>query len=159
MSDLSRIIQLALRVTLAAAFLSAVADRFGWWGAFGEGTVAWGDLGHFAATTHLLVPFVSGWLLTALVWVVTTLEIAIGILLLMGWWPKLVGAASCVLLVIFATAMALSPWTVESPLSYSVLSGASASAAYALLAGGGSKAWFERRPRMSPDAPAAAIRG
>ena len=35
-----RIVQIALRLSLAAAFLSAVADRFGWWAPFGQGN--WG---------------------------------------------------------------------------------------------------------------------
>ena len=35
-----RVVRIALRVSLAAAFLSAVADRFGWWAPFGQGS--WG---------------------------------------------------------------------------------------------------------------------
>jgi thiosulfate dehydrogenase [quinone] large subunit len=31
MKDSARIIELFLRLALAAGFLSAVADRFGWW--------------------------------------------------------------------------------------------------------------------------------
>lgn len=34
------IVRLALRISLAAAFLSAVADRFGGWEPFGQGS--WG---------------------------------------------------------------------------------------------------------------------
>jgi len=30
-----RVVRIALRLSLAAAFLSAVADRFGWWEPFG----------------------------------------------------------------------------------------------------------------------------
>src|SRR5262249_55933383 len=36
-----------LRVGLAAAFLSAVADRFGLWGQPGSRGVSWGDMAHF----------------------------------------------------------------------------------------------------------------
>lgn len=35
------------RIALAAAFLSAVADRFGLWGPPGATGVAWGDLKNF----------------------------------------------------------------------------------------------------------------
>jgi hypothetical protein len=35
-----RVVRIALRMSLAAAFLSAVADRFGWWEPFGQGS--WG---------------------------------------------------------------------------------------------------------------------
>lgn len=38
--DPTRIVRMALRFSLAAAFLSAVADRFGWWKPFGQGS--WG---------------------------------------------------------------------------------------------------------------------
>lgn len=38
--DRIRVVRIALRLSLAAAFLSAVADRFGWWEPFGQGT--WG---------------------------------------------------------------------------------------------------------------------
>ena len=36
-----------LRCALGTAFLSAVADRFGVWGAPGQPGVAWGDFAHF----------------------------------------------------------------------------------------------------------------
>jgi hypothetical protein len=41
-----RVVRIALRLSLAAAFLSAVADRFGWWAPFGQGN--WGSMGAFA---------------------------------------------------------------------------------------------------------------
>ena len=44
--DPIRIVRIALRLSLAAAFLSAVADRFGWWEPFGQGS--WGSMGAFA---------------------------------------------------------------------------------------------------------------
>ena len=40
---LTRFAATALRVALAAGFLSAVADRFGLWGMPGTPGVAWGD--------------------------------------------------------------------------------------------------------------------
>jgi uncharacterized membrane protein YphA (DoxX/SURF4 family) len=125
-----RVVRLALRVSLAAAFLSAVADRFGWWAPFGQGS--WGSMDAFSDYVHQLIPFASGWLLTAIVWTATTTEVTLGVLLLTGWRPKLVGAASCLVLIVFGTAMAVS-LGVESPLSYSVFSAASAAAAYAIL--------------------------
>ncbi|HEV3410293.1 MAG TPA: hypothetical protein VG095_08355, partial [Chthoniobacterales bacterium] len=38
-----------VRIALASAFLSAVADRFGLWGAPGAAGVSWGDLEKFNA--------------------------------------------------------------------------------------------------------------
>src|SRR4051794_5595844 len=128
--DRTRVVRVALRVSLAAAFLSAVADRFGWWEPLGQGS--WGSMSAFAAYTHQLVPFASGRLLTVIVWAATATEATVGVLLLTGWRPKLVGAATCLVLVIFGTAMAVS-LGMESPLSYSVFSAASGAAAYAIL--------------------------
>ncbi|MDV6978036.1 hypothetical protein R4F53_07750 [Mycobacterium intracellulare] len=128
--DPTRVVRIALRLSLAAAFLSSVADRFGWWQPFGQGS--WGNMGPFADYAHQLVPFASGWLLTVIVWAATGTEATLGILLLTGWWPKLVGAATCLVLIIFGTAMAVSLGA-ESPLSYSVFSAASGAAAYAVL--------------------------
>ena len=108
-----------LKTSLAAAFPSAVADRFGWWEPFGQGS--WGSMGAFAGYTHELVPFASGYLLTVIVWAATATEATLGVLLLTGWRPKLVGAATCSALIVFGTAMAVSlVWdqrlaTVSSP--------------------------------------------
>lgn len=125
-----RLIRIALRVSLAAAFLSAVADRFGWWEPFGQGS--WGSMGAFADYAHQLVPFASGWLLTAILWAATATETTLGVLLLIGWQPKFVGTATCLVLIVFGTAMAVA-LGLEAPLSYSVFSAASAAAAYAVL--------------------------
>jgi uncharacterized membrane protein YphA (DoxX/SURF4 family) len=125
-----RSVRIALRVSLAAAFLSAVADRFGWWAPFGQGN--WGSMAAFADYAHQLVPFASDGFLTVIVWGATTTEATLGVLLLTGWRPKLVGAASCLALIVFGIAMAVS-LGIESPLSYSVFSAASAAAAYAIL--------------------------
>lgn len=127
-----RIVGIALRLSLAAGFMSAVADRFGWWAPFGQGY--WGSMGAFADYTHQLVPFASGWFLTVIVWGATVTETSLGVLLLAGWRPQLVGAAACLVLIVFGTAMAVS-LGVESPLSYSVFTAASAAAAYAVLDG------------------------
>ncbi len=124
------IVQFALRISLAAAFLSAVADRFGWWAPFGQG--AWGSMEAFADYAHQLVPFASGWFLNVIVWGATVTETSLGVLLLLGWWPKVVGAVACLVLIVFGTAMAVS-LGMEAPLSYSVFSAASAAAAYAIL--------------------------
>ena len=125
-----RVVRIALRLSLGAAFLSAVADRFGWWAPFGQGS--WGSMGAFADYAHQLVPFASGWLLTFIAWAATATETALGVLLLTGWQPRLVGGATCLVLIVFGTAMAVS-LGMESPLSYSVFSAASAAAAYAIL--------------------------
>jgi hypothetical protein len=86
----------------------------------------------FAEYAHQLVPFASGWVLTITVWGATATEASLGVLLLVGRRPKLVGAATCLVLTAFGNAMAVS-LGMESPLSYSVFSAASAAAAYAIV--------------------------
>jgi uncharacterized membrane protein YphA (DoxX/SURF4 family) len=137
------IVRIALRLSLAAGFLSAVADRFGWWAPFGQGS--WGSMVSFADYAHQLVPFASGWLLAAIVWAATAAETTLGVLLLTGWRPKLVGAASCLVLIVFGTAMAVS-LGLESPLSYSVFSAASAAAAYVIIGGNCRQTSLKRPP-------------
>jgi len=124
------LVRTALRVTLAAAFLSAVADRFGWWAPLGQGS--WGSMAAFADYTRQLVPLASGWLLTAIVWTSTVTEAALAVLLLTGWRPQIIGTAAALVLAIFGTAMAIS-LGIETPFSYSVYTAASAAAAYAVL--------------------------
>jgi uncharacterized membrane protein YphA (DoxX/SURF4 family) len=128
--DLTRAVRIALRLSLAASFLSAVADRFGLWAPLGQGS--WGSMDSFTDYVHQLVPFASGWFLTVIVWGVTVTETALGVLLLIGRRPKLVGATTCLVLMVFGVAMGVS-LGLESPLAYSVFSAASAAAAYAIL--------------------------
>lgn len=45
---------LALRLALAAGFLSAMADRLGFWGRPGAAGVAWGDWARFITYTSRL---------------------------------------------------------------------------------------------------------
>jgi uncharacterized membrane protein YphA (DoxX/SURF4 family) len=152
--DPVRLVRIALRLSLAAAFLSAVADRFGWWKPFGQGN--WGSMRAFSDYTHQLVPFASGWLLTIIVWAATATEASLGVLLLTGWRPRLVGGATCLVLIIFGAAMAAS-FGIESPLNYSVFSAASAAAAYAILGTtssrdttGATHSWRLSRSRSAP---------
>jgi uncharacterized membrane protein YphA (DoxX/SURF4 family) len=150
--DRIRVVGIALRVSLAAGFLSSVADRFGWWAPLGQGT--WGSMGAFTDYTHQLVPFASGWFLTVIVWGATATEAALGILLLIGWRPRLVGAASCLVLLVFAVSMAVS-LGMESPLSYSVFSAASGAAAYAILGAASPSPTAEATP-VAPNVPGSA---
>src|SRR4030095_558558 len=114
----------------AAGFLSSVADRFGWWAPFGPG--AWGRMDVFGGCTPQVGPVALGVVFDGVVLGATAAETALGILLLIGWRPRLVGAASCLVLLVFAVSMAVS-LGMESPLSYSVFSAASGAAAYAIL--------------------------
>ncbi|OWK45638.1 DoxX family protein [Fimbriiglobus ruber] len=110
---------IALRVALAASFLSAVADRFGLWGSPGTPGVGWGAFEPFLAYTGKLLWFLPPGLVLVAGWTATVLEVVLAVALLAGVWLRAVAFASGVLLATFAVAMtaALGP---EPPLSYSV---------------------------------------
>jgi putative oxidoreductase len=114
------------RLALGAAFLSAVADRFGLWGKYG----GWGNFANFTHYTAQVNSFMPAFTIPFLAWAATIAELALGIALIFGIWPRRVALGAAILLVLFGTAMAIS-FGVKSPLDYSVFS---ASAAALLLA-------------------------
>ena len=95
------------RVALGVGFLSAVADRFGLWGAAGARNVAWGDFGHFLAYTARVNPYLSASLVPALGWFVTTCEIVLGVALIAGVQVRLAAILSGFLLLAFASGMTI----------------------------------------------------
>ena len=116
---LSNTAPVAMRMALAAGFLSAVADRFGLWGPIGTPGVSWGGFAKFLDYTATILPFLPTTLVAVAGWISTVAEIVLGIALLAGVRARLAALASGVLLLTFAIAMttALGP---EAPLSYSV---------------------------------------
>jgi len=79
---------LALRLALAASFLSAVADRFGIWGKPGEPHVSWGDFAHFVVYTERLTSIVPQRLGPSMAWIATVGEIVLALALLVGWQTR-----------------------------------------------------------------------
>ena len=130
MNRMHAISSLFLRVALGVSFLSAVADRFGFWGAHGQKNVAWGDFSHFVAYTAKLNWFVPPSLIPALAWTSTVAEIAFGLALLVGIFTRAASLLSGILLLLFALSMTFA-LGVKSPLDLSVFS---ASAGAFLLA-------------------------
>lgn len=108
-----------LRVALSFAFLSAVADRFGLWGAPGAPGVAWGDWPHFMKYFSRLNPLLPESLRPLVAGLATAAEALLGVGLLLPWWTAWTAAASGALLTSFALAMTfvLGP---KAPLDYSV---------------------------------------
>ncbi len=125
MSDekLMRIAMLYLRLGLGTAFLSAVADRFGLWGAFGRAGVAWGDFSHFTAYTAKLNWFLPAAMIPAVAWASTIAEAVLGLVLIVGVSVRPAAFTSSVLLTLFALAMAFAR-SVKAPLDYSVFTAA-----------------------------------
>ena len=122
---LTRFAAAALRVALAAGFLSAVADRFGLWGMPGSPGVAWGDWSHFLSYTGRLNWFLPTSLIPIVGAVATLAETVLALLLLIGAWPRCTALASGVVLLLFALAMTFA-LGIKAPLGYSVYVGAAA---------------------------------
>jgi uncharacterized membrane protein YphA (DoxX/SURF4 family) len=114
------------RVALGAAFLSAVADRFGLWGKYG----GWGNFATFTQYTAQVNSFMPAFMIPFLAWAATAAELSLGISLIIGIRLRRVAFSAATLLFLFGTAMAIS-FGVKSPLDYSVFS---ASAGALLLA-------------------------
>lgn len=112
-----------LRFGLGFSFLSAVADRFGLWGAFGEPHVAWGTFARFVAYTGKLNWFLPLAVLPAVAIVATCAEALFGILLVLGWQTRITALCSGILLLLFAATMTAA-LGIKAPLDYSVFSGA-----------------------------------
>jgi putative oxidoreductase len=121
----NRVACLYVRIALAAAFLSAVASRFGLW--HGEG---FRHFSTFIQRTAEVNSFMPSWTIPTLAYLATTAEILFALALLSGIWPRWIALGSAILLAMFATAMAIS-FGIKDPLDYSVYS---ASAAAFLLA-------------------------
>jgi len=112
-----------LRFALAGSFLSAVADRFGLWGAYGYPNVAWGSYPRFVAYTAKLLWLLPTTTIPTLALGATVSETLFGLLLLLGWKTRLTSLLSGLLLTAFALSMALA-LGVKAPLDYSVFSAA-----------------------------------
>jgi uncharacterized membrane protein YphA (DoxX/SURF4 family) len=111
-----------LRAGLGLGFLSAVADRFGLWGAFGQPNVEWGNFSRFLEYTHSLNWFVPAEMIPTLGVVATVAEISLGLLLVVGWHTRATALLAGLLLLTFATAMTLA-LGIKAPLNFAVFTG------------------------------------
>ncbi|WP_449399311.1 DoxX family membrane protein [Chryseobacterium wanjuense] len=107
--------QLFLRLALAVTMLSAVADRFGFWGK----NSAWGNWGNFEKYTKLVTSFLPDMLSTFSAYSATFLEILFPLMLILGFKTKIAAYGAGFLLLIFALSMTIS-LGIKAPLDYSV---------------------------------------
>lgn len=115
------------RLAVGSAFLSAVASRFGLW----DRTL---DLKHFANFIEYAAEvnsFLPRTVIPSVAVLATICETCLGMLLILGLWPRWVSLASAILLAMFGTAMAIS-FGLKSPMDYSVFSASGASVLLAL---------------------------
>jgi putative oxidoreductase len=115
------------RIAVGAAFLSAVASRFGLW----ERTLDLKHFGNFIEYAAEVNSFLPRAVIPSVAVLATVCETSFGILLILGLWPRWVSLGSAVLLALFGTAMAIS-FGLKSPMDYSVFSASGASVLLAL---------------------------
>ena len=114
-----------LRLALGISFLSAVADRFGLWGSFGQPNVSWGDFSHFVAYTGKLNWFMPSAAIPALAWAATCAETLLGVALVLGVFTRVAAFLSGWLLLLFALSMTFA-LGFKAPLNLSVFSASGA---------------------------------
>lgn len=133
------------RIALGAAFLSAVAARFGLW----HGTFDMEYFGKFLQYAAEVNSFMPSAVIPLLAWTATVAETTLGLLLILGLWPRWVSLGSAILLAIFGTAMAVS-FGLKSPMDYSVFSASGAAVLLTLHAFGqnGKEAFKKLTERM-----------
>ena len=113
---------LLLRIGIGVGFLSAVADRFGLWGAFGQPNVEWGNFSRFLEYTHTLNWYLPAGMIPLLGGIATGAEILFGLLILVGWHTRVAALLSGLLLLTFGVAMTLA-LGIKAPLNFAVLTG------------------------------------
>jgi len=121
--SLPRVALLYARFALAASYLSGIADRFG---LYTGRNVGYGNFQGFLAYTAKVNSFMPASTIPFLGWAATFFEFTFGVLLLLGLGTRWVALGSCVLLILFGTAMAIS-FGIKAPLDYSVFSASACS--------------------------------
>ncbi|AXT56459.1 DoxX family protein [Aquimarina sp. AD1] len=122
-------IKLFLRVSIAIGFISAVADRFGFWS---KENSAWGTWGNFLEYTKLLNPWAPESIINVIGIIATLAEVLLSIFLLIGFKTSLFAKASGVLLLIFGISMTIT-LGIKAPLDYSVFSASAAAFGLSLI--------------------------
>jgi uncharacterized membrane protein YphA (DoxX/SURF4 family) len=123
LTGLATVSSVFLRLALGISFLSAVADRFGFWGVYGQRNVAWGNYARFVAYTAKLNWFLPAAMIPSLAIMATAAEILFGLFLVLGWKTRTIALLSGVLLTTFALTMTMAVG-VKVPLDFSVFSAA-----------------------------------
>src|ERR1043165_1043686 len=104
-------------IALGAAFLSGIASRFGLYGK----DVGYGNFANFVRYTAEVNSFMPAATISFLAWAATAAALILGIALVIGYRLRWAALGSAVLLLLFATAMAIS-FGIKEPLDYSVFS-------------------------------------
>lgn len=125
----AKYVKLFLRVALSTAFLSAVADRLGFWP---EGLFSWGNWDVFVESTQAMNPWFPESMIPTVAFIATFLEVAFAIFILVGFKTELFAKWSGYLLLVFALAITFSS-NIKGAFDYSVFSASAAAFALSLL--------------------------
>lgn len=124
-----RIIKLFLRFSIAAGFLSAVADRFGWWS---PAVSVWGNWNNFLEYTRLINPWFPDGLISVVGVIATGAEVLFALFLFIGLRTELFARLSGFLLLAFGLAMTFSTG-IKGAFDYSVFSASAGAFALGLM--------------------------
>ncbi len=124
-----KVIKLFLRFAISAGFLSAVADRLGWWQ---DEVSVWGNWNKFLEYTQLINPWLPSSVIPVIGFIATAAEIIFALLLMIGFKTEFFAKLSGYLLLLFALAMTFSTG-IKGALDFSVFSASAASFALSLM--------------------------
>lgn len=124
-----KLVKVFLRIAISAAFLSAVADRFGMWN---SEVAVWGNWDNFLNYTQLISPWIPTTLIPAAAIIATAAEIVFAVCLLIGFKTQLFAKLSGFLLLIFALSMTFSTG-IKGAFDFSVFTAAGAAFALSLM--------------------------
>ncbi|MBL7864175.1 MAG: DoxX family protein [Cyclobacteriaceae bacterium] len=122
-------LKLFLRLAVAAGFLSAVADRFGYWPA---SVTVWGSWQKFVEYTGIINPWLPSGMVPAAAAVATVAEIILALMLIAGYKTENAARLSGFLMLTFGLAMTFSTG-LKGALDYSVFSAAGAAFGLSLI--------------------------
>lgn len=125
----SKTVKLFLRLAIAGGFLSAVADRFGWWN---QKISAWGNWNSFLEYTQTLNPWLPESMIPIIGTTATLAEVVLAIGLIIGFKTELFAKLSGFLLLIFALSMTFSVG-IKAPFDYSVFIASAGAFALSLM--------------------------
>lgn len=124
-----KVVKIFLRLAIATAFYSAVADRFGLWG---KEVSVWGNWNNFLEYTALINPWIPNSFIPLVGIIATAAEIIFGLCLITGFKTELIAKMSGVLLLLFALSMTFSTG-IKGAFDYSVYTSSAAAFALGLL--------------------------
>jgi len=122
-------IKIFLRLAISIGFLSAIADRFGFWP---SAVSAWGNWNSFIEYTDVINPLIPNVLISPIGIIATTAELLFALCLLIGFRTEYIAKLSGYLLLIFALAMTFSTG-IKGVFDYSVFTASAGAFALSLM--------------------------